>query len=248
MKKILKRIAIGFGILILILALCAGGFYLKIRSEIKDMNVTETKEVVSNVFAIKDGFVNMFVVKDSNQYIAIDAGNDTEVIKAELAKLSIDPNKVAAVLLTHSDGDHVAALKLFKNAKIYLSKEEVHMINGDKSKFLWFGNNIHTKDYATLDDQQILTINNTKVQCILTQGHTSGSMCYLINDKYLFIGDAMSLKDGKLGKPNEFFTVDNKAAEKSISKVTALPDAEYIFTAHYGYTNNYKAAVKDWGK
>ena len=212
------------------------------------MKVTETKEAVDNIFVIKDGFVNMFIVRDSNQYIAIDAGNDAEVIATELKKLSIDPDKVSAVLLTHSDKDHVSALKLFKNAKIFLSKEEVHMINGDKSKFLWFGNNIHTKDYTTLDDQQIITVNNTKIQGILTPGHTSGSMCFLINDKYLFIGDAMSLQDGEIGIPNEFFTVDNETASKSISKISSLPFAEYIFTAHYGFTSDYKTAVKDWVK
>ncbi len=247
-KKLLKRILYGFGIFIVLILLVAGGFYLKIRSELKEMNVVETKEVVTNVFAIKDSFVNMFLVKDSNQYIAIDAGNDIQVITSELAKLGINPDFVTAVFLTHSDADHVAALKLFKNAKIYLAKEEVHMMNGDKSKFLWFGNDIKTKDYITLDDQQTLQINHTKIQGILTEGHTSGSMCFLVNDTYLFVGDAMSLKDGKLDKPNTFFTVDNPTAQKSISKVTSLPNATYIFTAHYGFTNDYKTAVKDLNK
>jgi hypothetical protein len=35
-------------------------------------------------------------------------------------------------------------------------------------------------------------------------------------------------------------------ATKSISKITKLPGVEYIFTAHFGYTNDYKDAVKDW--
>ena len=71
-------------------------------------------------------------------------------------------------------------------------------------------------------------------------------MCYLVNDKYLFVGDALSIKDGKIGKFNEFFNMDHKMAIKSIVNITKLPEAEYIFSAHYGYTNDYKNAVKDW--
>ena len=35
-------------------------------------------------------------------------------------------------------------------------------------------------------------------------------------------------------------------ANKSITKITKLPEVQYIFTAHHGYTNDYKNAVKEW--
>jgi hydroxyacylglutathione hydrolase len=73
-------------------------------------------------------------------------------------------------------------------------------------------------------------------------------MCYLINDKYLFVGDAMSLKDGKIDEFPSLFNTDSKIALKSIRNITEIPSTEYIFTAHYGYINDYKNAVKDWGK
>ena len=34
-------------------------------------------------------------------------------VKDELKKLEIDPDKVRAVLLTHSDGDHAGGISLF---------------------------------------------------------------------------------------------------------------------------------------
>jgi hydroxyacylglutathione hydrolase len=245
-KKTFKKVLIAIGIVIVIIALGALGLYLKLRSELKTMTQVETGKITNDVYAIKDSFVNMFIVQDSNQYVAIDAGNDEETVAAELKKLSIDPEKVVAVLLTHTDGDHVGALKLFKNAKVYFSRPEEQMINGQKSKFLWFGNSISTKEYTLLDDQQILNIGNLKIQGILIPGHTSGSMCFLVNDKYLFTGDAISLNAGKVGKANKFFSMDPETANKSIVKITKLPDAQYIFTAHWGYTNDYKNAVKDW--
>jgi hydroxyacylglutathione hydrolase len=246
MKKIFKRILWSIGIVVALMVIFSAGYILKFTSETKVMCPTETREIVDGIFSIKDSFVNMFLIGDSDQYVAIDAGNNSNRVLEELKKLNINPDKVIAVMLTHTDGDHVAALKLFKNAKVYLSRPEEQMINGKRSRFLFFGNKIYSKNYSLLDDQQIISIGKTKIMGILTPGHTAGSMCYLINDNYLFTGDALSLKAGKIEKFNEFFNVDSKTAAQSMMRVANIPGAEYIFTAHYGYTDNYADAVKDW--
>jgi glyoxylase-like metal-dependent hydrolase (beta-lactamase superfamily II) len=237
MKKILKRILLGIGIIILLHIMVAFGFFLKFKSATKNMNPVASGKIVDNIYSVKDSFVNMFL---------IDAGNSSETISGELKKLNINPDQVMAVLLTHTDGDHVAALQLFKNAKVYISRQEEDMITGKKSKILFFGNHIATKKYTLMEDQQILVIRNIKIKGILTPGHTSGSMCYLINDKYLFTGDALRLKAGKIAEFNKFFNMDSKLAKQSIQKIINLPGTEYIFTAHHGYTADYKNAVSDW--
>jgi hydroxyacylglutathione hydrolase len=246
MKKKFKRVLWTIGIVVAMMVLFSAAYLLKFQSETKKMHPIETKEIVENIFSINDSFVNMFLIKDNDQYVAIDAGNNSKAVLKELKKLNINPDKIMAVMLTHTDGDHVAALKLLKNAKIYFSRPEEQMINGKKSRFLFIGNKISSKNYSLLDDQQIVFIGKTKIVGILTPGHTAGSMCYLINDRYLFTGDALSLKDGKIDNFNNFFNVDSKEATQSMSKITTLPGAEYILTAHYGYTSDYKNAVKDW--
>jgi hydroxyacylglutathione hydrolase len=246
--KIIKWILIGIASLIVILALVMGGFFFKMKSEIKKMHVIETKEIVRNVYSINDSFVNMFVVKDSNTYIAVDAGNDVKVIMSELKKLNINADSVKAVVLTHCDGDHTAALPLFKNAKVYFARDEEQMINGKTAKMMFYHNKIATTDYILLDDQQIVKVGNIVVQGIQTPGHTPGSMSYVINDKYLFVGDAFGLKDGRIDKPNKFFSKDMKMAIQSLTKIANLQHVEYIFTAHTGFTNNYKNAMIDWAK
>lgn len=248
MNKIVKRILIGVGITAAIIVLLFVGLIIKMKSETKVMTPLKTGWVVDNIFALNESFVNTYLIKDSDSYIVVDAGNNIDDVATELKKLNVNPDKVSAVLLTHTDADHVAALSLFKNAKVYLSKQEEKMIDGTKNKVFFIKNKISTKEYSLLEDQQVITFGNIKVQGILTQGHTFGSMCYLVNDKYLFIGDALSLKAGKIGKFNDFFNMDTKTATNSIERITKLPSAEYIFTAHYGYTNNYKNAVKDWRK
>lgn len=112
----------------------------------------------------------------------------------------LEPDKVKAILLTHTDGDHVAGISLFKNAGIYLSRQEEQLLNGKKSRFFVFGNKIDTDKYNLVEDQQIMNIEGIKIQGFLTPGHTPGSMCYLVNDTILFTGDALKLNQGKIEK------------------------------------------------
>lgn len=243
MKKPFKRVLFGTGIVIILLVLISVGFMMKMKSEIKTMHSAETGLIVNNISAIQDGFSNLFLVKSGENYIAIDAGQNPTVIAQELKKLHIKPEKIIAVLLTHSDGDHVGALNLFTNAKVYLSKQEEPMVRGEKSRLLFIKNKIEAEAYTTLSDQQVLRIGNRNIKGVLTPGHTPGSMCFLIDDKYLFTGDALSLKEGKIDRFNEFFNMDTKQAIHSLDKIAHFPEVEYIFTAHHGVSSDYKYAV-----
>jgi glyoxylase-like metal-dependent hydrolase (beta-lactamase superfamily II) len=116
--------------------------------------------------------------------------------------------------------------------------------SGKKSKFLWFGNSIPRTDYTLLADHQTIRTGNLKIEGILVPGHTSGMMAYLINDRYLFTGDIMSLKEGKMAPIPSFFNMDTPQAIASMEIIRHIPAVEYLFTAHWGYTDNYDKAVK----
>jgi len=246
MNKTFKRILIGAGILLIVLLLAAGGIWYKFTSETAKMTPVPTGKVTDHIYAVKDAFANMYLLQDGNKYIAVDAGKDMEVVASELKKLNINPDSVTDVLLTHSDMDHVAAVPLFKMAKIYLSRNELDMLNGKAQKIPGVNNKISRSDFILLDDRQTITLGNEKSYTILTAGHTTGSMCFLVNDKYLFTGDMLSLHAGKIGPSVKFFDLDHDRATKSIAKITKLPGVEYIFTAHFGFTGDYQKAVKDW--
>jgi len=243
MNKLVKRTLYITAGIIGILALAWCGLYLKIKSETSGFAPLETGRIVDNIFDIRDDFANIFVIQDSTQYIVIDCAINPTSVAEQMKKLNIDPHEVAAVFLTHTDGDHVGALTLFDKAKLYMSKEEEQMINGTKSKFLWFGNSIPRTDYILLHDRQIVQTGNIKVECILVPGHTAGMMAYLLNDKYLFTGDILSLKEGKIAPIPAIFDMDHAQAIKSMELIRRIPAAEYIFTAHWGYTDDYKTAV-----
>ena len=204
----------------------------------------ETGKVVNDIFVVKDDYANFFIIQDSAQYIIIDCATNPTTVAEQMKKLGINPNEVAAVLLTHTDGDHVGALGLFDKSKLYMSKEEEKMINGTKPRFSWFGyNSIPRSDYTLLEDRETVRIGNLKIEGILVPGHTSGMMAYLVNDRYLFTGDILSLKDGKIAPIPAFFDTDNTQAIKSMDIIRYIPATEYIFTAHWGYTDDYKTAV-----
>ncbi len=248
MKKLIIKTLIGLGIFVVVIILVFTGFSMKAMYEIKTMHPAATGHIIDNIYAIQDNFSNVYLVKDNSQYIAIDAGNDINNISSELEQLKINPESIKAVILTHTDGDHIAGLSLFKNADIYFSTQEEKMVNGEKARMLFIKTTVDIGNYSLIDDKQVLAIGSTKIQGILTPGHTAGSMCYLINDKYLFTGDALGLKDGKIQPFNKFFNMDSKTALQSIINITNLSTCEYILTAHHGYTNDYQNAVKDWGK
>ena len=244
MKKVFKKILIITGIVIGVLLLAFGGMALKMRSELSGFEPLETGRVVDDIYVVKDDFANLFIIKDDVQYIVIDCANSQETVAEQLQKLRISPNEVTAVFLTHTDGDHVGALGLFDKARLYMSKEEEQMINGKKAKFLWFGNSIPRTDYILLADRQQVRIGNLTIEGILAPGHTGGMMAYLINDRYLFTGDILSLKDGKITPIPSFFNMDTPQAIASMEIIRHIPTAQYIFTSHWGFTDNYQSAVR----
>jgi glyoxylase-like metal-dependent hydrolase (beta-lactamase superfamily II) len=226
-----------------VLVLAFVGMSMKLKSLLKDFTPMQTGQVIDNVFVVKDDFANIFIVQDSAQYIVFDLANNPAIVAEQMEKLGINPDNVVAVFLTHSDGDHVGALSLFDKAKLYMSKEEVQMIDGTTAKFLWFGNSLPRTDYILLADREIVQIGNLKIEAILAPGHTSGMTAYFVNDKYLFIGDIASLKDGKIAPIPAFFDMDTERAVQSHEIIRHIPSAEYIFTGHWGYTDDYQAVV-----
>jgi len=243
MKKFLKKLLWTLGALVLLIVVFMIIYLVISKSAVKRMMPVETRQITDDVYAVKNKYVNMYLVKDGNNFIAIDAGIRKGAVKNELKKLEIDPDKVRAVLLTHSDGDHAGGISLFDKAVIYLPKEEEQVINGETGRFLWFGNKIDTKDYKLLNDKSF-KIGDLKIRMISTPGHTAGSTCYVVNDKYLFTGDALRLHNGLVEPFPKIINKSARKARRSMHNVLGLEGVQYIFTAHYGYTDDYKNATK----
>ena len=242
-KKLLRWL-LGIAVVLIVLIIV---FITVSVSAKKRMTPAETGRLTEDVYAVRDRFVNMYLVKDGNEFIAIDAGIKPGSIRGELKKLGIDPDRVKAVFLTHSDSDHAGGLSLFKRATVYMHEDEEQMINGETGRMLWIGNRIEPVEYVLLRNNSV-RVGDLRIKPVPTPGHTAGLTCYIVNDIYLFTGDAVSLNNGVIGLFPRYINKNARKARRSVSNITVLDGVQYIFTGHHGYTDNYAAAVSGYMK
>ncbi|MGA2976250.1 MAG: MBL fold metallo-hydrolase [Spirochaetia bacterium] len=202
---------------------------------------------LKNLYLLNLGFVGMYLYDAGESLIAFDTGMSPKTTLAELEKLRVDPKRVRHVLLTHSDRDHVGGLAAFPQAKVYLPRAEVAMLDHTTSRF--FGimyNKPLAVEHDLLDDNQVLTIGNASITCLSTPGHTAGSMSFLINGSVLVVGDILNLKEGKAVMDRGFMQHNKSRQRESILKLSRLSGVSLLCTAHSGYTENFTGAMKDW--
>jgi len=215
-----------------------------IKKELATMVSLPTVEIVDGITPIHEEFTNMYLIPAGEKYIAIDAGMNIDLITAGFEKVDVEFDDVIAVFLTHTDFDHTRGLSLFENAQVYISEQEEQMINNTTFRMDTTYNSI-PEGYKTLRDGEVVTIGGQQIKGILTPGHTPGAMCYLLNNKQLFVGDALGLRDGKAGLFSEIFNMDTPKQLESLSILKKLKGVEYMFTAHFGYTDDFEKAFED---
>ena len=100
------------------------------------------------------------------------------------------------------------------------------------------------KDYIKLVDGQELELANIQFKTILTPGHTSGSMCYFIeNENVLFSGDmlfreSVGRTDFPTGSEEQIIISLNNKLMKLEDKVDVYPGHGPATTIGYERVNN----------
>jgi glyoxylase-like metal-dependent hydrolase (beta-lactamase superfamily II) len=233
LKKIGLSLAAIIGIVII--AFCI--FVLPFLMKVWNFTPSKTGIVATELYAVNDKMVSIFVLKSGDDLIGFDAGNDLENIKAGFKELGFDPLKVKAVFLTHSDGDHVRALPLFKNATVYLPEKEEPLVTGkERRKFLIFKriNTLPVSNYTLIADGKEIQFDGSTVKAYLTPGHTIGSTSYLINGKYLVVGDLALIEQGKLVPMPKPPSENMNVQKESMTKIDEIKGVEMVLTAHTG--------------
>ena len=85
-----------------------------------------------------------------------------------------------------------------------------------------------------LEDGEEVNIGEIVIKGITTPGHTPGSMSYLVNKEFLFTGDTVSLRGGKMVPFYRLINMDTKKQKESIIKIAEIETVRMICTAHSG--------------
>ena len=137
----------------------------------------------------------IYLIKTENRLILVDAGCETMpgfvmtdfigTVKA-LNNIGISPDRITDLIITHAHHDHIECAKYFKNAVIYIQKDEYEAGKGYLAENL----NIRTFD----EEMQICD----GIKAVKIGGHSKGSSIVEITDadkKYIIAGDECYMRD-----------------------------------------------------
>lgn len=207
----------------------------------------DTGQVAEHVCALRVGDVNMFVYADGEHAIAIDAAYAGDKLCEEASRLPIALESATHLFLTHADVDHAGGLDAFPNAQINLSRDEEQMVDGTTPRLFWLYH-CPRLDHAhsLLSDGDVITVGTIRIQAIATPGHTPGSMSFLVNDRVLFTGDTLALRNGQAHTFYRLFNKDTATQRESIRKLASLQGIDLLCTAHTGCTTDFARAMRFW--
>jgi len=183
--------------------------------------VYPTGSVLPGIYAIRthnNGMPmgNFFLLKIGEKYISIDAGGDNIETETGLRRLGISANDVVAVFITHSHWDHIGSLSLFDNAVIYTGDTE--------------DTGFPDMPHQIMPDGDSIEVSGMTIKCIYTPGHTKDSVCYLVDGKYLFVGDLfVTTNDSPFEK-----RYDSNMQLSYRKEMLGIDGVEYVFTSHFG--------------
>ena len=211
-----------------------------------------TGRIDEHVACVREWVANIYFYTKNNVTIMIDAGYNYARLREKMGWLDIDPSTIQHILITHQDTDHVGALEtdselLFRDATVYIGEIENRYLTGETRRKVFHG--LYKLPVVRMENKKVLLrdgevfqIGDIKIECLLVPGHTWGHMVYLIDDEYLFTGDAIWF--GADGGYSFIATLaeDNELAVRSLEKLEKELRRRNkplkIITGHTGWTDD----------
>jgi hydroxyacylglutathione hydrolase len=162
-------------------------------------------------------------------------------VKDHLSKLSVTPQDIDLILLTHAHPDHVEAVRSFFNSRalIALHKAELEFV---KSLAPHYGTAMGVADFEPqiLLREGELQVGDIPFQIIHTPGHSPGSICiYWPQEKTLITGDVIFYQG--IGR-TDLSGGNGDALKESIKSLSGL-EVEHLLPGH-GEVVSGRALVK----
>ena len=172
---------------------------------------------------------NSYILYKGTEAVVIDPAQERVLGELETRGLH-----AKHVLLTHCHFDHVGGVGALQTAgaRVHIGVDEKPLVGTKADLFDAFGapRTAYSIDETFADNEQ-KTLCGFQVTALHTAGHTTGSVCYLIEDegkKYLFTGD--TLFAGTIGR-TDFPTGSIAQMRQSLRRLAALEDMP-VYAGH----------------
>lgn len=169
---------------------------------------------------------------DGEKKILVDPGHHQLFghIRDGLSRLSLTPEDIDLVIITHGHPDHMEAVKIFAGASASIAIPAIEMdFIRNLPPHLAGALGVAEFEPDILLQEGDLKVGNMNFQVIHTPGHSPGSIClYWPETKALLTGDVVF--DQSVGR-TDLPGGDGEKLKESINMISSF-DADYLLTGH----------------
>lgn len=183
-------------------------------------------ETIKTIWSEGELKQNTHIIINDEGCIVVDAGCSLDQVRAVCDK------PIKAVLLTHGHFDHIQYVEEYDRLGIPVyAREYILDMLTDTKKNVSYWHNPETftiNNLKTLKDNDEIILDKHRVKCYHTPGHSIDSMCYLVDERYLFSGDTVfSIAVGRTDLP----TGNKDTLIQSLNRLLDLDFVE-LYTGH----------------